>query len=825
MKKQESAENAEKKASIGKMQDIQITQEMQDSYLDYAMSVIVQRALPDVRDGLKPVHRRILYAMHDIGLRPQAKFKKSATVVGEVLGKYHPHGDAAVYESMVRMAQDFSMRYPLVHGQGNFGSMDGDNAAAMRYTECKLKQISEEILADIDKNTVDFIDNYDKSRKEPSVLPAKVPQLLLNGTVGIAVGMATSIPPHNLGEIIDATNLLIDKPDASVEDLMQFVKGPDFPTGGYIFGHKDILQAYSTGRGRIDMRAKVDIVENQKGKFQIIVTEMVYQVNKANLIEKIADLVKEKKIEGIRDLRDESDRDGVRVVIDLKNDAYPKKVLNKLYQYTDLQKAFHLNMLALVEGIQPRVLNLKMVLEYFIKYREEVVRRRTQFELDRAKERAHILEGLSIALDHIDAIIKTIKKSPTKEEAHAALMKNFKLSDRQADAILEMKLQALAGLERKKIKDELEEKRLLIKNLEAILKSRAKVLGIIKTELGEIKEKYADERRTKVYRNAIGEFSQEDLVPSEDVIVTITKEGYIKRMSPQIYHVQHRGGKGVIGATMKEEDVVEHFFTTNTHNNLLFFTNLGRVFQAKAYEIPASTRTAKGQAIVNFLQLSQEEDVTAVVSLASKEEIKFLVMATKNGIIKKTEIEEFSNVRRSGLIAINLKKGDELRWVKPSGGTDEITVVAFNGQSIRFKEKDIRSMGRNASGVTAMRLKPNVEVVGMDVIPASKTKGIRYILTVTENGFGKMSDLKFYKVQRRSGSGIKTAIINNKTGKLIGAKEIEESVIEKDLIIVSRKGQIIRIPISSIAKSGRATQGVRIMRLDSGDKIASITII
>jgi len=825
MTKQENAENPDKKVSFGKVENIQITQEMQDSYLDYAMSVIVQRALPDVRDGLKPVHRRILYAMHDIGLRPQAKFKKSATVVGEVLGKYHPHGDSAVYESLVRMAQDFSMRYPLVHGQGNFGSMDGDNAAAMRYTECKLKQISEELLTDIDKNTVDFVDNYDKSRKEPSVLPSKVPQLLLNGTVGIAVGMATNIPPHNLGEIVDATSHLIDHPDATVEDLLEFVKGPDFPTGGFIFGHKDILQAYSTGRGRIDMRAKVDIVENQKGKFQIIVTEMVYQVNKAALIEKIADLVKEKRIEGIRDLRDESDRDGVRVVIDLKNDAYPKKVLNKLYQYTDLQKAFHMNMLALVEGIQPRVLNLKMVLEYFIKYREEVVRRRTQFELDKAKERAHILEGLSIALDHIDEIIKTIKKSPTKEEAHVALMKNFKLSDRQAAAILEMKLQALAGLERKKIKDELEEKRLLIKNLEAILKSRAKILGIIKDELIEVKEKYADERRTKVYKNAIGEFSQEDLIPSEDVIVTITKEGYIKRMSPQIYHVQHRGGKGVIGATMKEEDVVEHFFTTNTHNDLLFFTNLGRVFQTKAYEIPVSTRTAKGQAIVNFLQLSQEEDVTAVVSLASKEEIKFLVMATKNGIIKKTEIEEFSNVRRSGLIAIKLKKGDELRWVKPSSGADEIMVVAFNGQSIRFKEKDIRSMGRNASGVNAMRLKASVDVVSMDVIPALKAKESRYILTVTENGFGKMSDLKFYKVQRRSGSGIKTAVINNKTGKLIGAKEVEESASEKDLIIVSRKGQIIRIPISSIAKSGRATQGVRIMRLDASDKIASITII
>lgn len=838
MTKREKTEDDEKKFNFGKVEDINITQEMEDSYLDYAMSVIVQRALPDVRDGMKPVHRRILYAMHDIGLRPQAKFKKSATVVGEVLGKYHPHGDMAVYDSLVRMAQDFSMRYPLVHGQGNFGSMDGDNAAAMRYTECKLKHISEEILADIEKNTVDFVDNYDKSRKEPSVLPSKVPQLLLNGTVGIAVGMATSIPPHNLGEVADAANHLVDHPDATVEDLMEFVKGPDFPTGGYIFGHKDILQAYSTGKGKIDMRAKADIVENQKGKFQIIISEMVYQVNKAALIEKIAELVKEKKIEGIRDLRDESDREGVRVVIDLKNDAYPKKVLNKLYQYTDLQKAFHLNMLALVDGLQPRVLNLKMVLEYFIKYREEVVRRRTQFDLDRAKERAHILEGLSIALDHIDAIIKTIKKSPTKEEAHSALMKNFKLSDKQAAAILEMKLQALAGLERKKIKDELEEKRALIKHLEAILKNRAKVMGIIKDELNEMKGKYADERRTRVYRNAIGEFSQEDLIPSEEVIVTITKEGYIKRMSPQIYHVQHRGGKGVIGATMKEEDVVEHFFTTNTHNDLLFFTNMGRVFQAKAYEIPASTRTAKGQAIVNFLQLSQEESVTAVVSFAAKEEIKFLVMATKNGIIKKTEIGEFSNVRRSGLIAIRLNKGDELRWVKSSSGADEVMIIASNGQSIRFKEKDIRGMGRNAAGVTAMRLKPNVEVVSMDVVPTKSLtaaclpdkqgqagKGQRHILTVTENGFGKMSDLKFYKVQRRSGSGIKTAVINNKTGKLIGAKEIEEEAMQKDLVIVSRKGQIIRIPIASIAKSGRATQGVRIMRLDSQDRIASITIV
>ncbi len=818
------AKNEEKKSNRGKIEDIKIVQEMQDSYLDYAMSVIVQRALPDVRDGLKPVHRRILYAMHDVGLKPQAKFKKSATVVGEVLGKYHPHGDTAVYESLVRMAQDFSMRYPLVHGQGNFGSMDGDSAAAMRYTECKLKHISEELLADIDKNTVDFVDNYDKSRKEPSVLPAKVPQLLLNGAMGIAVGMATNIPPHNLTEILNATSYLIDNPEATVEDLMEFVKGPDFPTGGFIFGQKDIHQAYSTGKGRIDMRAKVDILENQKGRFQIIVSEMIYQVNKSALIEKIADLVKEKKIEGIRDLRDESDRDGVRVVIDLKNDAYPKKVLNKLYQLTDLQKTFHMNMLALVDGIQPRVLTLKMVLEYFVKYREDVVRRRTQFELDRAKERAHILEGLDKALDHIDAIIKTIKKAPTKEEAHKDLMKDFKLSDRQADAILEMKLQTLAGLERKKIKDELEEKRILIKNLEAILKSRAKIMGIIKDEMNEVKEKYGDERKTKVYKNAIGEFTQEDLIPSEDVIVTITREGYIKRMSPEIYHVQHRGGKGVIGATMKEEDVVDHFFTTNTHNDLLFFTNMGRVFQTKAHEIPPSTRTAKGQAIVNFLQLAPEEDVTAVISFKEKENIKFLVMATKNGIIKKTEIEEFSNVRRSGLISIKLKKNDELRWVKASSGSDEVMVIASNGQAIRFKEKDIRSMGRNASGVMAMRLKSSADVVSMDIIP-SGNKGNKFILTLTENGYGKISDLKFYKTQRRSGSGIKTAVINNKTGKLVGARTIKEETMAKDLIVVSRKGQIIRTPLSSIAKSGRATQGVRTMRLDAADKVSSVTIV
>lgn len=810
--------------NIGKIEDKQITEEMQQSYLDYAMSVIVARALPDVRDGLKPVHRRILYAMYDVGLKSSEKFRKSATVVGEVLGKYHPHGDAAVYESLVRMAQDFSMRYPLINGQGNFGSMDGDNAAAMRYTECKLKPIAEELLADIDKNTVDFIDNYDKSRKEPSILPAKVPQLLLNGAMGIAVGMATNIPPHNLNEIIDATICLIDNPNATVEDLAQFVKGPDFPTGGLIYGQKDILQAYSTGKGKIDMRARAEIVETKKGHFQIIISEMIYQVNKASLIEKIAELVKTKKIEGIRDIRDESDRDGVRVAIDLKNDAYPQKILNKLYNLTTLQKSFHVNMLALVDGIQPRVLNLKMILEYYIAYRENVVRRKTQFELDKAKERAHILEGLNKALDHIDAIIKTIKRAPTKEDAHKDLKKSFKLSDRQATAILEMKLRALAGLERKKIKDELEEKIKLIKKLESILKSKAKVMGIIKDELTELKNKYGDERRTRIYKTAIGDFSQEDLIPNEDVVVTITREGYIKRMSPQIYHVQGRGGKGVIGATMKEEDMIDHFFSTNTHNSLLFFTNFGRVFQTKAYEIPSSARTAKGQAIVNFLQFSPQEIVTAVISLGKEDKNKFLVMATKNGIIKKVRIEEFSSVRKSGLIAIKLKKQDELRWVESSSGKDEIIIVTSSGKSIRFKEKDIRSMGRSAAGVSAIRLKPSSGVVSMDIITDSK-KEKNYILTITENGFGKLSDLKFYKTQRRNGSGIKTAAINPRTGTIIGSQIIKEEQLAKDLMIVSKKGQVIRIALSSVAKLGRVTQGVRIMRLGADDNVSSVTVI
>ena len=815
-----------KSSNIGKIKPKEITEEMEECYLDYAMSVIISRALPDVRDGLKPVHRRILYAMHDLGLKPSAKFRKSATVVGEVLGKYHPHGDIAVYDSMVRLAQDFSLRYPLINGQGNFGSMDGDSAAAMRYTEAKLRPIAEEMLLDIEKNTVDFTDNYDKSKKEPVVLPAKLPQLLLNGTMGIAVGMATNILPHNLNEVVDASVYLIDNPKATVEDLLKFIQGPDFPTGGSIFDAQEIAQVYFTGKGKIIARAKADIVETKKGRFRIIVSEMVYQVNKSVLIERIADLVKTKKLEGIKDIRDESNKEGVRIVIELKNDAYPNKILNRLYQLTDLQKAFHANMLAIVDGIQPKVLNLKMILEYYLRHRQEVVRRRVQFELDKAKERAHILEGLNKALDYIDAVIKTIKQSKTKEVAHRELIKKFRLSDRQATAILEMKLQTLAGLERKKIKDELEEKLKLIAKLESILKSPKKIFKIIKKELLEIKNKYGDERRTKVFKNPVGKFSQEDLIPDEEVIISVTRGGYIKRIDSSAYHVQHRGGKGVIGAAVKEEDVIEHFFSGSTHDDLLFFTNFGRVFQTKAYEIPASTRTAKGQAIVNFLQLSPEELITAIISLKknNKENKKYLVMATKNGIIKKTPLEDFANVRRSGLIALKIKKGDELKWVKASSGKDEIMLVASNGQAIHFKEKDVRPMGRTAAGVKAIKLSGESRAISMDIVE-TESAAKKSILVFSENGFGKQTEVKLFKIQHRGGSGLKAAKVTAKTGCIVGAKIISEDQKEEDLFVVSRKGQVIRIPMKSIPLLGRATQGVRIMRMGEGDRAASITSV
>jgi DNA gyrase subunit A len=815
------------KTLYGLVEPQPIINEMRKSYLDYAMSVIVSRALPDVRDGLKPVHRRILYAMWSVGLRAGGKFRKSATVVGEVLGKYHPHGDSAVYDSMVRMAQDFSMRYTLVRGQGNFGSMDGDGAAAMRYTEAKLSAIAEELLFDIEKNTVNFIPNFDGSQQEPLVLPAKLPNLLLNGTVGIAVGMATNIPPHNLSELVDAIAYLIDKPEATVEDLMEFVKGPDFPTGGVIYNQKDILQAYATGKGGIVMRGQAEIEENKNGQFQIIISEIPYQVNKAVLVEKIADLVKDKKIEGIKDLRDESDKDGVRVVLDLKKDAYPKKILNNLFKMTQLQETFHVNMLALVDGIQPKVLTLKMVLEEYIKHRIEVVKRRTQFDLDKARERAHILEGLMIALNNIDAVIKIIKASRDKEVAKVNLMKKFKLSERQTLAILDMKLSTLANLERLKIETELKEKRTLIKELESILKSAVKVKDIIKKEIKDLKEKFGDERRTKVIAHGVKEFSTEDLVPNEETMVMMTRDGYIKRTTPDTFKVQGRGGKGVIGLTTKEEDMVDFMFTTLTHNDILFFTTKGRVFQLKAYEIPQASRTAKGTPIVNFLQLSGGEKITSTLPLDKLAKNKYLFFATEKGLVKKVEISAFANVRRSGLIAIKIKDDDKLIWAKPTDGDDHIQLITAEGQAIRFKETNVRDMGRNAAGVRGIRLKKKDDaVVGMGVIKNDKEKVKKYqLLAISEHGFGKRSGVSLYKVQGRGGSGIKTAKVTAKTGKIINAFVVNASSMEeKDIIIISEKGQVIRLPFKSVSLLGRDTQGVRLMRFkEESDKVACVT--
>ncbi len=814
----------------GKIEPIQIIDEMRTSYLDYAMSVIVSRALPDVRDGLKPVHRRILYAMWNIGLKHSAKFRKSAHVVGEVMAKYHPHGDAAIYDSLVRMAQNFSMRHTLVHGQGNFGSMDGDSAAAMRYTEVKLSAIAEEMLLDIEKNTVNFSPTYDGSHKEPKVLPSKLPNLLLNGTMGIAVGMATNIPPHNLGELCNGIIYLIEHPNCTVEDLTELIKGPDFPTGGIIYNKKDLALAYSTGKGGVVIRAKTEIQENKSEQFQILVSEIPYQINKAVLIEKIAELVQEKKVEGIKDLRDESNKEGVRIVIELKKDAYPKKVLNRLFQLTDLQTTFHFNILALVDGIQPRVLNLKSVLEEHVKHREAIIRRRTEFDLAKAEERAHILEGLKKALDKIDEIISTIKKSKDKEEAKINLMSKFKFTDRQAVAILEMKLQQLANLERKRIDDELKEKMGLIKELEAILKSPKKILEIIKQETKEIKQKYGDERRTQLVVHGVKEFSMEDLVPNEATIIMTTRDGYIKRVPPDTFKTQGRGGKGVIGVTTKEEDVVDQLITTNTHDNILFFTTRGRVFQLRAYDIPQAQRTAKGQAIVNFLQLAPNEKLSAILSMSDVSSYKFLVMVTNKGTCKKTALEDFANVRRSGLIALKLKPEDNLEWVRPSTGKDDIMIVTAGGQAIRFREANIRQMGRTAAGVRGMRLKGNDHIVGMDVVSTELVKNkVLEILVVSENGLGKRTPVSEYKVQGRGGSGIKTMNVTPKTGKIISTKVINNTE-KRDLMAISVKGQVIRVPLETISTLGRATQGVKIMRFsarggEEDDKVASITLL
>lgn len=810
----------------GQLEQQSIVAEMKTAYLDYAMSVIVSRALPDVRDGLKPVHRRILYAMWNVGLRAGGKFRKSATVVGEVLGKYHPHGDIAVYDSMVRMAQNFSMRYPLVKGQGNFGSMDGDNAAAMRYTEAKLSYLAEEMLFDIEKQTVDFVPNFDGSHQEPRVLPSKLPNLLLNGTEGIAVGMATKIPPHNLRELAAAIEKLIDNPELTVEQIMDDVQGPDFPTGGIIYNKKDILQAYTTGRGGIVMRGKAEIVENKKGDCQILITEIPYQLNKASLVEKIADLIKEKKIEGVRDLRDESGKEGVRVVLDLKKDAFPKKILNSLYNKTPLQDTYHVNLLALVDGIQPKVLNIKAALEEYIKHREQVIKRRTQFDLDKAKARAHILDGLMIALLHIDEIIKIIKGSKDKEDAKQNLIKKFKLSDLQAAAIVEMRLGQLAGLERLNVENELKEKMKLIKELEAILGSREKVLAIVKADIREMADKYGDERRTKVVARGFKEFSVEDLVPNEEAVVMMTRDGYIKRMPSDTFKTQSRGGKGVVGLTTKEEDGVEFLFSTMTHDDLLFFTTRGRVFQLKGYEIPQAQRTAKGQAIVNFLSIPSQEKVTSVLPLSKLADVKYLFFATERGLVKKVEIKDFDNVRRSGLVAIKLKDDDKLIWTKPTTGDDTVQLVTAGGQAIHFHESDVRDMGRGAAGVFGIKLKKSDRMVGMGVVAGGKVKGYE-VLSVMANGYGKRTDLKEYKIQGRGGSGIKTAKITTKTGHLTNAFVVNrEKMQERDLVIISAKGQVIRLPYKSVSESGRDTQGVRLMRFkEPGDEVVAVTWI
>jgi DNA gyrase subunit A len=803
---------------IGKVKSRMLETEMETSYLDYAMSVIVSRALPDVRDGLKPVHRRILHVMNSNGLRHTAKYRKSARIIGDVMGKFHPHGNMAIYDSMARMAQDWSLRYPLVDGQGNFGSMDGDPPAADRYTEARMAAIAEELLFDIDKDTVEFRPNYDGSEKEPTVLPAKLPNLLLNGSMGIAVGMATNIPPHNLTELVDGIVHLIDNPEATAQDLMQFVQGPDFPTGGVIHGQEAIKQAYGTGKGSVIVRAVAEIVEGKKGDFQIVVTEIPYNVNKAVLVEKIAELVKEKRLVGISDLRDESSRKGVRIVVDLKRDAYPNKILNQLYKMTQLQSAFHVNMLALVDGIQPRVLNLEMILREYLKHRQTVVRRRTEFELRKAKDRAHILEGLTTALDHIDEVIKTIRASQTTDEAQANLIKKFKLSELQAKAILAMQLRTLAGLERKKIEDELAELKKLIAELEKILASESEILRVIREELEEMKAKYGDARRTKIIKTELGKFSEEELVPNEQVIVTMSAGNYIKRIPSNTYRSQGRGGKGIMGMATKEEDVVEHLVLTQNHDWMLFFTNKGRVFRLKVHEIPAASRTAKGQAIVNLLQLQPDEKVTSLINLGADQKEGYLFMATLMGTVKKTALVDYTNVRTSGLIAIKLDPGDELRWVKLTSGKDEIVMSTALAQALRFKETDARPMGRATRGVRGIRLRPSDVVVGVDVVMPNSE-----ILVVMENGYGKRTKIEQFVTHARGGVGIKAGVVTAKTGKAVEVRAITD--LQEDLVIVSTQGQIIRLPLKDISLIGRATQGVRIMRMNESDKVASVALV
>lgn len=802
---------------------VEITREMGDSYLDYAMSVIVSRALPDVRDGLKPVHRRILYTMHEAGLGHSAKFKKSAAIVGDALGKYHPHGDSALYDAMARMAQDFRLRYPLVDGQGNWGSIDGDAPAAYRYTEARMTSLAEEMLKDIEKNTVDFRPNYDNRLKEPIVLPSALPQLLLNGTLGIAVGMATDIPPHNIAEVIDATAHLIENPDASTEDLMQFIKGPDFPTGGLIFNPKDIHRAYASGKGGIVTRGEAEVVETKKGGFQIIISSITYQTNKSEMIIKMADLVRDKKIEGIKDIRDESDREGMRIAIDLRAGVNPQKILNSLYKHTDLEKAYHFNMIALVDGIQPQVLRLKDIIHYFIEHRKIVVERRARFDLNKAEERAHILEGLKMALDKIDAVIKTIRASKDKEMAHKNLVSKFKFSGKQATAILEMRLQALAGLERQKIEDELKEKLNLIKDLKSLLASAKKILKVVKDELFEIKKKYGDERKTKIIGRAAKSLSVEDLILEKEQVMVLTKGGYVKRTDPEAYKAQKRGGMGVIDISTKEEDFVNIFLTAGTHDDLLFFTDKGKAFQIKMYDLPEGKRATKGKSIMNFISLSGDERVTSVLvfpKALKKEEIN-LIMATKGGVIKKVNADSFKDVRRSGIAAIKLQKGDRMRFVHLISKGDDVILATKKGQSIRFKGSDARVMGRSAGGVRGIKLAKDDELIGADIIKKDE-KG-QFLLTMSKKGYGKKTDVKNYRLQKRGGSGIKTSKVTDKTGPLMIAKVINPEF--EEVIAISQKGQVIRVSLAQIPALGRQTQGVRIMKLKTGDSIASLTCL
>ena len=813
--------------AVDGVEELTVENVMEDSFLRYSMSVIIDRALPDVRDGLKPVHRRILYAMYKNGWRAPHATVKSARIAGEVMGKYHPHGDSSIYDAMVNLAQPWKMRYTLVEGQGNFGSMDGDDPAASRYTEARMDKVGAELLADIEKETVDFRDNFDGTEKEPVVLPAALPNILLNGQMGIAVGMATNIPPHNLGEVVDATVALIENPEASLEDLMKHVKGPDFPTGAEVYGGAPMKQAYATGKGSVTIRAVANIEERKNGRFNIVITEVPYGMSKEGFIEKVRQLVLDKKLTHIADARDESARGKIRVVVELKKDAYPKKILNQLYKMTDLQTNFHYNVLALVNGIQPRIMGLKEILAEFIKHRQKVIRRRTEYDLRKAKERAHILEGLKIALDNIDEVIKTIRES--YDDADKRLMERFGLSEIQAAAILAMQLRRLQGLERDKIEAELQELMALIAKYEEILADEAKILNVVKEELLAMKEKYGDKRRSKIFNHELGKFSEEELIPEEESVILLTAENYIKRVSQTDFRRQNRGGKGKRGMTTKEEDVISQILTTNSHDYLYIFTSQGRMFKMKAYEVPQASLTAKGTAAVNLLNMHPDEKITEIIKYnednqqsddkSEDEADEYLFMATKNGTIKKTAMKNYANVRSNGLITIKLDPGDELKWVKPTTGKNDIIISTSAGQAIRFNEADVRAMGRSAMGVRGMRLRPKDEVVGMDIVTDPKQK----LIAVSANGYGKSTLVANFPTHKRGGVGIKVAAVTAKTGPIVAVHTLDPEASE--VIMMSSNGQAIRVAVKDIPTLGRATQGVRIMRMAEGDTVASIGIV